>query len=911
PDTRLERDVAVKVLPAQLTDSQQARDRFKREARAVAALPHPNICTIHDVGETADGRAFLVMELLPGETLQQRLARGPMAIASVVDAGIALAGALAAAHAAGIVHRDIKPANIFLTPHGPKLLDFGLAKADVHPVAAASGQLTATGNPLLTGSGSIVGTVAYMSPEQLRGEPLDARTDLFSLGLALYEAATGRPAFAGSTGAVIAAAILESQPAAPRVVRTDLPEALDRVILKAIEKDRVLRYQHASEIRADLLRLERDGDAPRSRRGRTLTAVALAAIAIGVAVIGGTYAYFHRPPRLTDRDTIVLADFRNATGDAVFDETLRRGLAVQLEQSPFLSLVTDEKIRKTLALMGRPADARLTSDVAREVCQRTGSAAVLEGSIAMLGSQYVLGLRAANCHTGDVLDEEQVQAARKEEVLNALSDIAKTFRTRVGESLATVEKHSTRLEEATTSSLEALKAFSAGWKVNVSSGPTAALPLFKRAADMDPQFAMAFANIGIAYSGVGEAALSAESTRRAYTLRDRVSDPERFFIATMYDRQVTGNLERELQTLLLWAQTYPRDAHAHSLIAGFATHGTGRYELCLDEATRAKALDPDLIFSYESLVTCNLQLERRDQAEREWEKAIGLHFTEGQMPELGYFVAFLKGDRGGMDRQAAAVRGAAGGEERMALIEALALARTGQLTAAAGASRRAVDIAERVGHREGAATYEAGVADWSALFGDAAAARQHAGAALRTSKGRDVEYAAAFALALAGSVSEAQPLAADLEQRYPEDTSVQTSYLPALRALFALHAGQPARAIEQLQPALAHEFADPAISFLTYFGSLYPVYVRGEAYLAAHDAPAAAAEFQKIVDHRGLVLVDPLDARARLELGRAWAAAGSTAKAKAAYTDFLALWKGADADVPILKDARAEDGRLQ
>ncbi len=918
-DTRLGRDVAVKVLASHLTDAPQARERFRREARAVAALSHPNICTIHDVGETGEGQAFLVMERLHGETLQQRLARGALDTPQLNEVGIALADALAAAHAAGVVHRDIKPANIFLTAHGPKILDFGLARAAVRPASDVSMQATVTRSPTLTQWGSTVGTVAYMSPEQLRGEEVDERTDLFSLGLVLYEAATGVPAFAGATTAIVAAAILHQEPTAPRALRPTIPEPLERIVAKALEKDRALRYQHASEIRADLLRLTRDTDSARPALPRAAAPVApwrrtAGAIAGGAAVVAavaaGIYSYGHRPHALTDKDTIVLADFKNTTGDDVFDDTLRRGLAVQLEQSPFLSLMSDDRIRKTLALMGQPKDARLTPAIARDVCERLGSTAVLEGSIAPLGTQYIIGLRASSCRSGDVLAEGQAQAARKEDVLNALGEVAKTFRARVGESLATIEKHSTPLEEATTPSLEALKAYSTAWKVNGTSGTVASIPLFKRALDLDPQFALVLAQLGLSYTGIGEAALAAQSTTRAYELRHRASDRERFFIETLYDRQVTGNLERELQTLTLWAQTYPRDPVAHGLQAGFVSHGTGRYELCLEEARKAIPLDPDLIFPYVSLVSCNLRLERIDDADREWQRAAALHSTFVDIPLIGYELAFLKGNRDGMARQAQAVRAAPGGEERMAHVEALTSAREGRLQLAAGRSLQAIDVAERAGHHEAAATYEAAAAVWSGFFGLAPAARQHAERALQLSRGREPEYAAAVALALAGEIRQAQALAADLDKRYPEDTSVQSTYLPTLRALISLHDGQPALAIEQLQPAHRYEFAQPTIDFVDNFGSLYSTYVRGEAYLALRKPVEAVAEFQKILDHRGLVRMDPMAARARVERARAWAAAGDTGKAQAAYADFLALWKDADPGTPLLDQARAEAAKL-
>ena len=697
-----------------------------------------------------------------------------------------------------------------------------------------------------------------------------------------------------------------------------MPERLEHVILKAIEKDRALRYQHASDIRADLQRLKRDtGSAPHvavetattpaaRRRRLSLAAILSASVAIATGVT--VYIYVHRAPALTDKDTIVLADFRNTTGDEVFDETLRRGLSVQLEQSPFLSLVPDERIRRTLGLMGQPADARLTPALAREVCERSGAAAMLEGSITPLGTQYVLGLRASNCRTGDVLDEEQGQATRKEDVLNVLSQIANTFRTRVGESLATVEQHSTPLVEATTSSLDALKAFSMAWKVNGTNGGPAALPLFKRAVDLDPQFALAWVNLGLAQSGIGEVALAAESTSRGYQLRNRASDPERFFIATMYDRQVTGNLERELQTLTLWAQTYPRDARAHGLLAGFGTHGTGQYELCLQEAQKAIALDPESIFGYGSVISCNLDLDRLDAAELAWQRAVNLHITTGP---IGYHLAFLKDDAVSMDRQATVLRTRPTGEEAMSHIQGLVLARSGRLQQAATMSRHAVDVAEKAGHEEGAALYEAAAAVWNALFGNASDGRRLAAAALRRSKGRDVEYAAAFALALTGDSSQSRALTVDLDQRYPEDTSVRTNYLPALRALAALHAGQPLSAIDQLQAARPYELADPAINFIGYFGYFYPPFVRGQAYLAARRGAEAAAEFQRILEHRGLLLEDPLGAAVRVQLGRALALSGDAAKAKVAYEDFLSLWKDADPDIPMLKQAQAEYANLR
>jgi len=922
-DIRLARDIAVKVLPARLVDTPSARERFDREARAVAALQHPNICTVHDVGATTEGASFLVMELLQGETAQQRLTRGPLDEPDIIEIGAALAEALETAHGAGVIHRDIKPANIFLTRRGPKILDFGLAKAVVRAEAVEESQPTRTAAALLTEEGTTVGTVAYMSPEQLRGEDVDARTDLFSLGLVLYEMATGRPAFRGATGAVISAAILHEEPPAPRQVRPGLSPRLADIIQKAIDKDRDLRYQHAAEIRADLLRSKRDtestriaaaADARRPRRVRPAIVVGTLAMAAAVITAVAMYVRGHRATTLTDRDTIVLADFANTTGDAVFDETLRQGLAVQLGQSPFLSVVSDDRIRRALELMGRPATARLTDDVAREICVRSGSTAVVTGSIASLGSHYVLGLRAENCATGDLLDQEQLQAAQKEDVLNVLSDLATKFRTRAGESLATVQQHSMPLEESTTASLEALKAYSAAYR---AAGTPTAIPQLKRAVDIDPEFAIAHSLLGLLYSTVGETLLGEESVTRAYQLRDRATDRDRFFIMTVYDRQVTGNLEKQGETLRLWAQTYPRDPVAPGLTSGFYTAGTGQYELMIQKARESIAISPDagqVTPAYFNVVWGDLSLGRVADAEQALRQAV----ARAEVPDGvadAYHIAFLKGDTAGMERQAALATGKPNLEDWLAHLQALAFARAGRLEAARQSARRAIELASAAGHYERAAVWEMGSAVCEAWYGRAADAKRSAAHALAVAKGRHVTYAAALALAIAGDLARARVVADDLERQFPEDTSVRFNYLPTLRALAALGANDPSGAIELLRPAATYEFAEPGIAFYGAgggsFGAMYPTYVRGTAYLALHQATAAAGEFQKILDHPGVVLEDPVGALTRLQLARALVLAGDTAKAKTAYEQLLALWKDADADLAVPKQARAEYAALR
>ncbi|HEY7390104.1 MAG TPA: protein kinase [Bryobacteraceae bacterium] len=854
-DTRLGRSVAVKIAHERFSA------RFEREARAIASLNHPNICILHDVGPN-----YLVMELVEGETLAARLKNGPLPIQTVLLYGSQIAAALVEAHGKGIIHRDLKPGNIMAGRSGVKVLDFGLARM---------GQ-----DETVTTSHMIVGTPAYMAPEQREGKPSDARTDIYAFGCVLYEMLIGA----------------RVGPQRKRI----RPRKLEEIVNRCLEEDPERRWQSAAELQQELTEVS-------PARRRAYMAVGAAAI-LALCAVG--LLYFHQAPKLTAKDTIVLADFENKTGDAVFDGTLRQGLAVQLEQSPFLTLISDQKTQQVLRLMNRPPEAPLTQEVAREICERTGSAAVLEGSIAGLGSQYVLWLRARNCRTGEVLANEQAQPGRKEGVLSALSQMVVQIRTKLGESLATIQEHSRPLEEATTPSLEALKAYSAGRNAAYFHGPASAIPHLQRAIAIDPQFAMAYADLSIFYWNMGQTDLSAEYTRKAYAFRDRVSDRERLWILFLYDRQVTGNLQRELETLESWVQTYPRDSVAFSVLGGWGTMGTGQYERAITAEQEVLRLNPEDSFGYGGLALHNIFLDRFAEAADALQLAAERKLEVADFVVLRYYLAFFKGDQGGMEREIGRARGQHGVEDSMWHNQALVFARSGQMQQARTMWERAVALAQQAGDRERAAIYEAAAAVCEAYFRNTAEAKRRAAAALDFAKGRDVVYSTAFALALSGESSASQRLAADLEKRFPEDTPVQFEYLPTLRALSALTRQAPLDAVGQLERARPYDLALPGTAFFAKFGALYPAYIRGESYLAAGRGQEAAVEFQKVLDHRGIVFADPIGALAHLQLGRAYAVSGEMAKAKNAYQDFLTLWKDADADLPVLKQARAEYAKL-